>query len=50
MPSLVWIGERASRNGSVPPYRLARVPASAADAKRRRTAASADGDPGTAFG
>ena len=45
-----WIGERARRNGSVPPNGFGRVPASAAERKRLRTAVSAADVGGTDFG
>ena len=44
-PSLAWTGERASRYGSVAPIGLGRVPATAAERNRARTARSAAGEP-----
>ena len=50
MPSLTCTGERARRYGSVRRSGFTRVPASAAESNRARTAASAAGEPITAFG
>ena len=47
MPSLRWIGERASRYGSVVPKGLGRLPPNAAERNRSRTARSAAGEPAT---